>query len=124
GNAAPARLTRLGDWLAAQLDREQGRWFLWLPVFFGAGIACYFALEFEPHGVLVVAAVLASFAFRILARASLFGLFASSILLSACLGFAAAKLRSWTVSGPIIERSAVYEVTGFIESADRISAGR
>ena len=31
-----------------QLERERARWFVWLPVAFGTGIAIYFALPSEP----------------------------------------------------------------------------
>ncbi|HXE85654.1 MAG TPA: competence protein ComEC, partial [Hyphomicrobiaceae bacterium] len=39
---------RLLAGIARQLEAEQERWFLWLPVLFGAGIALYFALPVEP----------------------------------------------------------------------------
>jgi competence protein ComEC len=48
-------------WLARNLEDEQERWFLWLPVMFGAGIAFYFLLPAEPWtiaAVLPVGAVL------------------------------------------------------------------
>src|SRR5262245_1916474 len=35
--------------LARSLEAEQERWFLWLPVMFGAGIALYFLLPVEPR---------------------------------------------------------------------------
>src|SRR6476620_429672 len=38
----------LWDVLARNLEAEQERWFLWLPVMFGAGIALYFLLPVEP----------------------------------------------------------------------------
>ena len=31
-------------WLVRHLEAEQERWFLWLPVMFGGGIALYFLL--------------------------------------------------------------------------------
>ena len=34
--------------IARNLEAEQERWFLWLPVMFGAGIALYFLLPVEP----------------------------------------------------------------------------
>ena len=34
--------------LPASLEAEHDRWFLWLPVLFGAGIALYFVLPAEP----------------------------------------------------------------------------
>lgn len=41
-------LATAGRALATELDAEQGRWFLWIPVFFGAGVGAYFALPAEP----------------------------------------------------------------------------
>ena len=35
--------------LARRLEAEQERWFCWLPVCIGAGIAAYFALPIEPR---------------------------------------------------------------------------
>jgi competence protein ComEC len=113
-----------GARVAAFLDAEQGRWFLWLPVFFGAGIAAYFALPHEPAGIAAVALVLAALAGRIFLRASLWGLILSSIVLASVSGFAAAKLRTWAVAAPQIERQGVHEVTGFVESHERRSAKR
>ena len=42
-------------WIARNLEAEQERWFLWLPVMFGTGIALYFLLPVEP-GLLAPAA--------------------------------------------------------------------
>jgi competence protein ComEC len=57
-------LHRLADALAAEGDRR----ILWLPVFFGSGIALYFALTVEPPvwlgPAMALAGGLAAFAFR------------------------------------------------------------
>ena len=45
---------------AAALEREQDRWFLWLPVLFAGGIVAYFALDQEPEPRLAFALVLAA----------------------------------------------------------------
>ncbi|HTW50388.1 MAG TPA: ComEC/Rec2 family competence protein [Stellaceae bacterium] len=45
---APPRLTRLVRGLADAFAAESDRRILWLPVFFGSGIALYFALTVEP----------------------------------------------------------------------------
>ena len=51
-------------WLARNLLAERERWFLWLPVGLGAGVAVYFALPVEPPvwlgavGLLVAAVLL------------------------------------------------------------------
>src|SRR3977135_3374137 len=44
---AAGELSLLGL-LTRNLEAEQERWFLWLPVMFGAGIALYFLLPAEP----------------------------------------------------------------------------
>ena len=57
---APGRSIAAG--LIGRLEAEYDRWFLWLPVMFGAGIAAYFALPSEPSlgaAVLPVAGALA-----------------------------------------------------------------
>jgi hypothetical protein len=52
-------------WLWAQLLEERERWFLWLPVALGFGIALYFSLPSEPPvwagsvALLLLAAMLA-----------------------------------------------------------------
>ena len=45
---------------ARALEREQDRWFLWLPVLFVGGIVAYFALDQEPDPRLALALVLAA----------------------------------------------------------------
>ena len=40
---------------ARALEREQDRWFLWLPVLFAGGIITYFALADEPGARVAVA---------------------------------------------------------------------
>ena len=52
-------------WLARNLEDEQERWFLWLPVMFGAGIAFYFLLPVEPWTVAAVLPVVAVLALHL-----------------------------------------------------------
>ncbi len=122
--AAPRR--RLGaawarGWhaLAAQLDAEQGRWFLWLPVFFGAGVGVYFELLEEPDFSLSAGLFVAALALRMLARAHLFAFLFTSILLCMTAGFFAAKLRTEIMAAPVLERHGAYDLEGFVESFDR-----
>ena len=58
--AAPGRRFRPLTAVAAALAAEGDRRVLWLAVFFGAGIACYFALTFEPPRWVGIAAILAA----------------------------------------------------------------
>lgn len=90
--------------LRAALEDERPRFFLWAPVWLGAGIAVYFALSREPGlaasfaPALVFAILLAS-----MARGTLSAVAAMGFLLAG-LGFVAAKLRVETVRAPVLER--------------------
>ncbi len=105
--------------LAAQLDAEQGRWFLWVPVFFGCGIGIYFELAWEPSASLALGLLASSLAARILAQRVLFGFLLTSIALCVSAGFTVAKLRTAVMRSPMIERHGAYDVEGFVESFDR-----
>ncbi len=105
--------------LSVQLDAEQGRWFLWLPVFFGAGIGIYFELLDEPDSSLSLGLFIAALALRMLARANLFAFLITSILLCMSAGFFAVKLRTDVMAAPVLERHGAYDLEGFVESFDR-----
>jgi len=109
----------LGNAIAAQLDAEQGRWFLWLPVFFGAGIGVYFELLEEPPFSLSLGLFIAALALRSMARANLFAFLVTSILLCMSAGFFAAKLRTDIMAAPVLDRHGAYDLEGFVESFDR-----
>jgi len=115
GDGAVERRSLIGA-LTRNLDAEQERWFLWLPVMFGAGIALYFLLPVEPWTLLAILPAAAALALRLgLARGTLAGL-ASAALLAATLGFTAAKLRTEAVRAPVLERQiGPVDVTGFVE---------
>jgi len=117
------RLARALAWpvraLAAELDAEQGRWFLWIPVFFGAGVGAYFALPAEPDLSLSAGLFLLALSLRILARARLFAFLLTSALLCATAGFLAAKMRTAIVAEPVLERHGAYALEGFVEQFDR-----
>jgi competence protein ComEC len=119
GNAIVRLLQRAGDALAAQLDAEQGRWFLWVPVFFGCGIGIYFALPYEPSGGLAAGFLAIGLAARILGRNELFTFLLTSAALCITAGFATAKLRTAIMDAPVLERHGAYDVEGFVESFER-----
>lgn len=48
-------MRRLAGIVGEALEAEQDRWFLWVPVCFGFGIAVYFALPVEPGRFVAVA---------------------------------------------------------------------
>jgi len=112
---AAARLP-LWAWLARNLEVEQERWFLWLPVMFGAGIAAYFLLPVEPWTLAAILPAAAALAvYRVAGRGGVARLL-SAALLAAALGFAAGKLRTEAVRAPVLERQiGPIDVYGFVE---------
>jgi competence protein ComEC len=103
--------------LARRLEAEQERWFCWLPVCIGCGIAAYFALPSEPALLTALLPLVAMVALRAAggARATVAGLLIGA-LLAASLGFALAKLRVEWVRAPVLEKQInAAEVRGFVE---------
>ena len=89
--------------VARQLEAEQERWFLWLPVLFGAGIALYFALPSEPPALVALMPAVAALGLHLAGpRGGLAGL-VTGALLAATLGIAAAKLRTEAVRAPVLQ---------------------
>lgn len=102
--------------LAAVLDGERERWFLWVPVGFGLGIAGYFLLPVEPRVAAVAALVAAALVLAQLAREGAVRMFAAAALVAASCGLLAAKLRSDWAAAPVLERQLTnVEVAGFVE---------
>ena len=121
-------------WLLAaagrRLEAEQDRWFLWLPVLFGAGIALYFALPSEPPALVALMPALAALALHLTGpRTGLAGL-ATAALLAAALGLAAAKLRTEAVRAPVLAsvlagQTRPIDVHGYVELIEpRAAKGR
>src|SRR5262245_50774879 len=80
-------------WVARNLEDEQERWFLWLPVMFGAGIALYFLLPMEPATSAAVLPVLAVLAVHLTVARGAIAALMTGALLATALGVAAGKLR-------------------------------
>ncbi len=100
--AARLSLRSLAAQLRDNLAGERERWLLWLPVFFGLGIALYFSLAAEPPAELSAGALFAAALLSLLARGR-GGAFALCLLLLAvAAGFANAQLRTWQVRAPIL----------------------
>ena len=124
--AVPERLARwrasLGMPLAAlraTLEAEQDRWFLWLPVMYGAGVALYFSLRAEPPALLALAPVVAALALWLVLRSGTIVVVCVSALLAMTLGLAAAKLRAEWVKAPVLERALnLADVRGFVEQVE------
>lgn len=107
-------------WLTQRLDEERGRWFLWLPVFYAAGIALYLGARSEPPLLLCIGALLTAALLRHFLRLTVLSLAASTILLMLALGALTGKLRALTVSAPILTQAVTgATLTGWIEAAER-----
>jgi competence protein ComEC len=110
-----ASLPLLGP-IARNLEAEQERWFLWLPVMFGAGIALYFLLPAEPWALAATLPAVAALVVHItLGRGGVASL-ATAALLAVALGTAAAKLRTEAMRAPVLKRQmGPVDVYGFVE---------
>lgn len=126
------RARRLGwraeDWAQAvsahfEAELEQRRGFLWLPVFFGAGILAYFGLPAEPAlAALAGAALIAGFfAVRAYYSGAAFRLLAVLAVLLA--GATAAKLRVESLDHPRIAAETTATIAGRVSRIE-VRAGR
>ncbi len=68
GPATGAEVRRWTAALAAEVEAQAGRWFLWAPVAFGGGAATYFTLKSEPPGWVAALPLLALAAALVAAR--------------------------------------------------------
>ena len=112
--------------LARRLEAEQERWFCWLPVCIGGGIAVYFALP--ARAVAADGAVPGGGDARLAriggARSTLASLLIAA-LLAGSLGFALAKLRVEWVRAPVLTKQMNgAEVRGFVELIERTPGTR
>jgi competence protein ComEC len=105
GTAAGERTAgSLGAALVRALDGEQERWFLWLPVLFGAGVAVYFALPREPTVLAALLPLVAAIAIRsAAAQGPGRALFGVALVTAAC-GVTATKLRTEAMRAPVLQR--------------------
>src|SRR5450432_1222844 len=103
-------------WIAAEAGA--GRLLPWVPVAFGAGIACYFTADREPvASVAAVAAVALAIAAFLLRRQKLFPL--AVMIAASAAGFATATWKTAVIAHGVLARP-MYSValTGFVETRD------
>src|SRR5215470_4989836 len=125
GQGLPAVPAWFTDGLRRALAAERDRWFLWLPVFLGTGIGLYFSLTVEPP--LWLALVLAAFAILVvaIARWRERGIAAALAIAAVALGFSAARIETWAVAAPVLERpTGRVIVEGRVVDAEPLPAGR
>lgn len=104
-------------------ESERRRLFLWLPVFFGAGICLYFSADREPAIFWPALWACLFAALSGLARHRL-GLMRLCLALTMLFsGFSAAVLRTADVAKPILARTTIGPLTGIVETVERRGDG-
>ena len=98
GGLLSLALTAVGRAVAVESDR----WFLWLPVFFAAGIIAYFALSNEPQPRVAAALVLGAIGICLAPRSAPLGLALAGAFLAFASGFATAQLRTEITRAPVL----------------------
>ena len=106
-------------------EAEQRRLFLWLPVFYGAGIILYHGAEREPSlWAPAAGVVLAAIAWWRLRRAgAVAGVRAAIAIGFLFAGFLAACLHTARVDAPVIKRVTIARTTAFVVSIDQRTNG-
>src|SRR5258708_7390645 len=122
--AAPRRrlppLAALAEALAAEADRRV----LWLPVFFGTGVALYFALTFEPPGRAGLAAAAATVALTALVWQHPAWRAVAIALAFTAAGFAVIQEAQRSQGGPMLQRRlGPVAVTGRVVDIDALDRG-
>ncbi|MFI4988171.1 MAG: ComEC/Rec2 family competence protein [Alphaproteobacteria bacterium] len=108
-----------------ELKAERERWPLWLPAFFAAGIASYFALTVEPSHPLAYALAAALLAALFLARRQSHALIVLLPLAVMALGFSVAAWRTDQVAAPRLEkRLGPVAVSGRVVEVEQLAKGR
>lgn len=104
---------------ARAIGHERDRWFLWLPVLYGIGIAIYLSGSFEPPLLASIAPALAAVTLSIVWRRGVLAVPVGAILAAVTLGFAGAKLRTELVRAPVLTgKISNVEVSGFVERVE------
>src|SRR5687767_2344415 len=121
--AASARDWR--RWVVGCVDEEieQRRLFPWLAVAFGIGILLCFAAEGRPALWAPLAGGVGAAAAAIFARRSLAGLAVALGCAALFFGFAAGVVRMRAVEAPVLGRTIIGPLSGFVESIDERDAG-
>jgi competence protein ComEC len=114
----------IADWLEAWQTAERGRFALWLPVFMGTGVLCYFALRSEPPLWLGMAVATPAICSALLLKCHVPPRAAVMAVAAAAVGFTASQLA--TVRAPqwalLPTRATI--LTGVVRSVEALPDGR
>ncbi|MDX1402032.1 MAG: ComEC/Rec2 family competence protein, partial [Kiloniellales bacterium] len=118
-------VSRFRESVRISFFEERDRWFLWIPVLFGAGIGVYFSLLFEPSLTLCYT-VLCALGFAFLLSRNYQGL--RLVLISVLIvvgGFTTAALRSYVVAAPsLVDEQGPLRLEGTVLSVERRGTAR
>jgi len=107
------------------LEEQRSRYFLWVPVFLGAGAGSYFALKFEPAfhiGICFIGIVLLlSIAFKSSQIAIKLTVLATMFFL---LGLLLASFRAHSVAAPVLTEPYFGTIEGRVMKLDRSQSNR
>ena len=109
----------------AIVEREwaERRFFLWLPVCAGAGVALYFAADTEPSLVYAAGITVGLGGLAFVCRNSRRILVALMAVAALAAGFTAATLRTATLTHPVLDRIRIAKLSGFVEEVDHRRSG-
>jgi competence protein ComEC len=125
------RLGSVSEWrpglfggLAARLAVEGERRFLWLPVFFGAGIGLYFALKVEPPLWPAIATAIAGIGLVLALRRHGGWCEAALVFTALAAGFALMRETAWEHQAPMLQRHlGAVTITGRVVDIDQLEKG-
>jgi competence protein ComEC len=128
GFAPASRALSLRDWRrwlsrCAEEEVEQRRLFPWIAVAFGLGILLFFAAEGQPALWAPLLGGFASAAAAVFARRKLLAFAVAVGFTALFFGFAAGVVRMRIVDAPVLGRTVIGPLTGFVESIEEREAG-
>jgi competence protein ComEC len=118
-------LSGLGAWITRCLTQEieQRRLFVWIPVCFGVGILAFFQAEGRPAFWAPLLFSAAGVAAAVALRRHLGGLAVAIACAALFAGFAAAVIRTRSVEAPILPRTMIAPLSGFVEAIEERGDG-
>lgn len=108
---------------ACATEIERMRLFLWLPVLMGIGILLYFAADHEPALWAPAAGFVAASAVAGLLRSRRAAMLACIAIAAIFAGLGAAAWRTATIAAPMLDRTRIGQLSGFVESVEARDAG-
>jgi competence protein ComEC len=115
---------RSSAWLQAWVASERDRLPLWLPVFMGTGILCYFALRAEPPGWLGVGVALPSVLATLLLGARPVLRAMAMAVAAAAIGLASVQYATWRAPSLETLPTQAAVLTGTVRAVEVLPEGR